>query len=46
VSAVLEPPVHRDSKPNELSPDAYTGALHDHVLAPARDEESALELLD
>ena len=43
--AVPEPPAHRGSKPNELSPDGYTGALHDRVLAPARDEGSALEPL-
>src|SRR5262249_35886086 len=47
VSAVPEPPVHRGSRPSELSPSACArGPLHDRVLAPARDEGSALEPLD
>src|SRR5215470_6008970 len=36
-----------DNRPSELSPSAYArGPLHDHVLAPARDEGPALEPLD
>ena len=35
-----------DNGPNELSPSAYAREPHDPILAPDRDEGSALEPLD